>query len=407
MKLRITPGLPAHSAAPRRRRRPGAVALLALACAGALAQPTRAPAHGATSPQARPALPAALDLGGKLQLDHSRFDGVTTRDGGSARASFVRRAELSLGWRLAPDWRLSATVAREDDDLALDLAALRWRWRDDLALRVGRIDPDVGLDNANSSSWIAGIERSAIFDLAPGVADSGGGWGARADAHGPGWHASAGLYDKRDRQAVVARGVWMHGWTGGLLQLGGSAALSRGDTDDGRVRTRLGLRGVSEADAGRRSTLADDVRPPQGYDGERVTALEAAVQHGPWLLQAEWLGRRLEPVGGAPSRRVSGRSIQLAWSPDGQARRHDARAARFGRPGGDGRRQGRWELFVRLDALDGVDGQDAQVRTLGASWFLDRHWRVSFNVVGNRSTDANAAGERSGSGWVLRGQAVY
>ena len=62
---------------------------------------------------------------------------------------------------------------------------------------------------------------------------------------------------------------------------------------------------------------------------------------------------------------------------------------------------------MRLDTLDGVDGLEAQVQTLGASWFLDRHWRVSANVVSNRSADPNAVGERKGSGFVLRGQAVF
>jgi phosphate-selective porin OprO/OprP len=398
-------------------RRHGTALLLGLAAAAlhtsAQAQPTRAarPAAASTPPATPlrlPELPKALDIGGRLQLDSTRFGGVTTRDGRSASASYARRAELSVGWTIAEDWQLSATVGYEDDGLLLDSAALRWRWRENLSLRAGRIDPDVGLDNANSSSWTAAIERSAIFDLAPGVADSEEGFGLRADAHGPGWHASAGVYDKRSRSAVVGRAVWMHTWGGdGVLQLGGSAARTRGDTDNGRVRTRLGLRGVTEDPAGRRSDLAPSVALPRGYDGDTVTALELALQQGPWLLQAEWLGRRLDAVGGAPARRLSGHSVQLAWSPNGQARRHDERAARFGRPEGDNRRFGRWELFVRLDTLEGVDGLDAQVQTLGASWFLDRHWRVSANVVSNRSADPNAVGDRKGSGFVLRGQAVF
>jgi len=410
----------------QRLRQRSTALLLALAAAGlhgaTQAQPARAAKPAAGSPAASaparlptlptlpelPELPEALDINARLQLDTSRFGGVTTRDGSTASATYVRRAEFGLGWRLAPEWQLSATVGYEDEGWLLDSAALRWRPREGLSLRVGRIDPDVGLDNANSSSWTAAIERSAVFDLAPGVADSEEGFGLRADAHGQGWHASAGVYDKRNRKAVVGRAVWMHTWGGaGVLQLGGSLALASGDTDNGRVRTRLGLRGVTEEPIGRRSDLAPAVALPQGYDGDTVTALELAVQQGPWLLQAEWLGRRLDAVGGAPARRVSGHSLQLAWSPDGQARRHDERAARFGRPEGDGRRLGRWELFARLDTLEGVDGLDAQVQTLGASWFLDRHWRVSANVVSNRSADPNAVGERKGSGFVLRGQAVF
>lgn len=404
---RHPPHLTARWTAPAAAARSLALVLSLAAPSTAIAQPTKAPASGSSPAVRMPALPEALDIGGRLQEDHTRFGGVSTRTGATASATYARRAELSLGWRLDKDWQLSATLGYEDDGWIVDTAAVRWRWAEGLSLRAGRIDPDVGLDNANSSSWTAGIERSAIYDLAPGVADAEEGFGLRADAHADGWHASLGVYDKRSRQALVGRAVWMHRWGGGVLQLGGSAALASGDVDDGRIRTRLGLRGVSEDPAGRRSDLAPAVARPGGYDGDRVTALEAAVQHGPWLLQAEWLGRRLDALGGAPARSVSGHSVQLAWSPDGQARRHDERAARFGRPDGDSRRQGRWEVFVRLDALDGVDGLEAQVHTLGASWFLDRHWRVSANLVSNRSNDANAVGDRRGSGWVLRGQAVF
>ncbi|KPF49497.1 hypothetical protein D621_14865 [beta proteobacterium AAP51] len=349
-----------------------------------------------------------LDVGARAQLDHSAFSGVTTRQGGTASATYVRRADASARWRVNPQWRAAATLAYEDDKFVLDTAAVSWLPREGLELRLGRIDPDFGLDNANSSSWTAGIERSAIFDLSPGIADATEGFGARVDGHGKGWHASAGLYDKRDRQSLVARGVWMNTGAGeDVVQLGASIARSGGMDDDGRVRTRLGLRGVSEDTAGRRSDLAPAVRLPARYSGETALGVEAALQRGPWLLQAEALSLRLDGEAGAPSRSVSGQSVQLAWSPSGEARRHNASDARFGRPTGDKRDQGRWEVFYRYDKLSGTEGLKAQVHTLGASWFLGRTWRVSANVVSNRSEDPNSVGDRSGSGWVLRGQAVF
>lgn len=263
-----------------------------------------------------------------MQLDRSAFSGVTTHDGSRADASYVRRADASARLRVNPQWRAAATVAHEDDTLLLDTAAVSWLPRDGLELRVGRIDPGFGLDNANSSSWTAGIERSAIWDLTPGIADSTKGFGVRADGHGRAWHASAGLYDKRDRKSLVARGVWMQTKAGEqVLQLGASIARSGSMDDNGRVRTRLGLRGVSEDPAGRRSDLAPGVRPPGRYSGETVLGLEVAAQRGPWLLQAEALTRRLEGEAGAPSRSVSGQTVQVAWSPSGESRRYDARDA--------------------------------------------------------------------------------
>jgi len=349
-----------------------------------------------------------VDFAARAQLDTSAYSGVTTRRGDTARESYVRRADASAQWRVSPQWRAAATLAYEEDKWVLDTAAVGWLPREGLELRVGRIDPDFGLDNANSSSWTAGIERSAVWDLVPGIADATAGFGARADGHGRGWHASAGVYDKRDRQSLVARGVWMRTGAGEqVVQLGASIARSARMNDDGRVRTRLGLRGVSEDPAGRRSDIAPRVRLPGRYSGEAVLGLEVALQRGPWLLQAEALTRRFEGEWGAVSRDVSGQTVQLAWSPSGQARQHDASEARFGRPAGDKRRLGRWELFYRYDKLSGVTGLSAQVHTAGASWFLDRTWRLAANVVSNRSADPNAAGDRNGSGWVLRGQATF
>lgn len=350
----------------------------------------------------------SVDFAARAQLDYSTFSGVTTRSGSSATARYVRRAEVSAQWRVSPQWRAAATLAEDDGKVVVDTAAVTWLPREGLELRVGRIDPDFGLDNTNSSSWTAGIERSAIWDLAPGIADATGGWGARASGHGRGWHASAGLYDKRARSSLVARGVWVHTDAGEqVVQLGASIARSARMNDDGRVRTRLGLRGVSEDPSGRRSDIAPRVRLPGLYRGETVLGLEAALQRGAWLLQAEALARRFEGESGAASRHVSGQTVQLAWSPSGQARQHDASEARFGRPTGDKRKPGRWELFYRYDKLSGVNGLSAQVHTVGASWFLDRNWRLAANVVSNRSADPNTAGDRNGSGWVLRGQATF
>lgn len=353
-------------------------------------------------------LPGGLRLGARVQVDHGRFDGVHTRTGTGASATYLRRGEVSIGARLAREWRLSTVIAAEDEGVEIDTAALSWRPHDGLRLSVGRLDPDFGLDNTNSSSWTAGIERSALWDLAPGIADAQGGFGLRVDGHGARWHASAGLYDKSGPTAAVGRAVWkLVPSEGRVLQVGASLAQSRKLDTDGRLASRLGVRGVSEVDAGRRSDLAPALRRPARYDADSVVALELAAQRGPWLMQAEWLQRRLDGASGAPARSVSGTSLQLAWSPSGVARRYDEASARFGRPQGDARAAGRWELFYRVDTLDGVDALQAQVHTVGASWFLGERWRVSGNAVSARSDDPNAVGDDRGLGLVLRAQAVF
>lgn len=366
-------------------------------------------AAGDVLAQRRPAAgPWAWEAGGRVQLDHGRFSGVYTRSGATADALFLRRAELAGEVRWRGQWRAAAAVELDSAyEVSVPEAFVGWRPRGELELRAGRIDPDFGLEPSTSTSWTYGVERSAIWDLAPDVASANGGAGVRADAHGPQWHASAGVYDKRDHRAAAARAVWMpQRARGRVLQLGASLAHSTGRADDGRLRTRLAVRGVTEDEAGRRSTLAEAVDAPQRYVADRVAGVEFAWQDGPLMLQAELLSRRLAARDGAPDRQAQGATLLAAWSPTGAARRHDERRARFGRPAAGGG-SGHWELFVRADALAVRGGADAQVTTLGASYLAGRGWRASINVHRARSDDANASGDRTGEALTARLQAVF
>lgn len=372
-----------------------------------------------TRPQApSPSKPASSkdpswDWSARAQIDRGSFDGVYSRDGSSRSATYLRRGDLSGQLRWGRQWRAGATLQTDSDGkVKLDLASVAYIPYDGLRLAAGRIDPDFGHDNAMSSSWSHGIERSAIWDLTSEVHDANGGLGLRADAHGKGWHASGGLYDLRERRAFIGRGVWLPATQKGrVLQVGASVALSRGADDDGRIRSRLAMRGVSEDNLGRRSTLAEAVSPPQGYDGDRQFGVEAAWQHGPFLMLAEGLSRTLDARAGAPSRKASGLTATIAWSPTGQARRHDEEAARFGRPERAGTSWGAWEVFYRFDSLaakDGLDGtRKATVHTLGASWFADEHWRVMANLHRARSDDPNSIDQRDGTGLALRLQGTF
>ncbi|MCW5636168.1 MAG: hypothetical protein KIT17_22725 [Rubrivivax sp.] len=348
------------------------------------------------------------DWSARVQVDHGRFSGVYTRSGAAADATYLRRAELGGEVRWREQWRAAAAVELDSEyEHAVPEAFIGWRPRAELELRAGRIDPDFGLEPSTSTNWTYGIERSPIWDLASDVADANGGVGVRADAHGPRWAGSAGVYDKRDHRAATARAVWMsRPGRGHVLQLGASLAHALGRADDGRLRTRLAVRGVTEDEAGRRSTLAEAVDPPQRYTEDRTAGVEFAWQGGPVMLQAELLSRRLFGRGGAADRHARGTTLLVAWSPTGTARRHDERRARFGRPDAVGR-LGHVELFVRADSLAVRGGGDAQVTTLGVSWIAGRIWRGSINLHRARSDDANPAGDRSGGAVTARVQAVF
>jgi phosphate-selective porin OprO/OprP len=353
-------------------RKLGATLTLALLTAAAPAQTgARTPAP---TPAAQPpfGLPADLQwsFGGRVHLDHGQFDGVYSDMGSRHSATYLRRASATGAVRWHPQWRFSAALEYDaEDKLVLDLYALSWKPRRDVELRLGRVDPDFGMEQSGSGNWTYGVERSAIWDLAPGVADSGGGTGLRADGHGDGWQASLGVYDQRGNSAVVARAVVTPlDKNRNRLHLGASLFVAQGFSGDGRIRSRLGVRAVTENDAGRRSTLGRAAAAPGVYDGDTSFGVEAAWQVGRLMLQAEGLQRRLAGAGGQGDRLAQGAYVLAAWSITGEPRRYDDARGRFRSAKPADARWGAWEVFYRLDGLDVDDGRSATVHTAGIGW---------------------------------------
>lgn len=351
-------------------------------------------------------------LGARVHLDHSRFNGVYASDGAWHDATYLRRANLLAGLRWHPQWRASAALEMDADGrVTLDTAAVGWSPKEQLELRAGRIDPDFGLEQSGSGNWTFGIERSAIWDLAPDVADANGGAGLRLDTRGKafgGWHASAGLYDKRGYRSAVARATAVpFDGKRSRLHLGVSLAASQGWSGDGRIRTRLAVRGVTEDDLGRRSTLGEAAVQPDAYDSDTAVAIEAAWQHGPWMLQAEALQRHLGGAGGQAGRTAQGAYVLAAWSITGEQRRYDDKRGRFRGAKPVDERWGAWEVFYRIDSLDVNDGGSATVHTAGLGWTASDTWRALFNVHQAQSDDANALGQTTGRGVSARLQAVF
>jgi phosphate-selective porin OprO and OprP len=349
--------------------------------------------------------------GARLQIDAAHVDGVYTAAGDGDTVAYLRRAELGLDWRGPQGWRAALALESDGDGgLVVGEAVLAWRLRESgdqgLELRLGRFDPDFGLDPSTSSSWTVAMERSAIFDLAPDAASGDDSLGLRADHWGRHHTASLGAYVGEIRDQLVTRAVAFAPAGGALWQAGASLALGRGLDDNGRLRTRLGMRAATEADTGRRSTLAGALAAGDAYRSDISGGLEAAVQWGPWLLQAEWLQRRLDGAA-APVRSASGQTLLVAWALYGAPRRHEARRGRFGRPGSEAGRWGHLEAFARIDRLGVKGGRDAEVLTLGLAWTARDTWRAAINWVEGRSDDENDRGQTRGRGLALRVQAMF
>ncbi len=354
-----------------------------------------------------------VEFEGRLHLQHDRFDGAYADDGESHQVGYPRRARLGATLRLPQDLKLALDFDLERGGRStLHAATLDWAGLPLGTLRIGRFDPDFGLEQAVSSNWTTGIERSAIWDLGADVADIGKGHGLQFDAAGRRLYASLGAFEKRSAQGWVARAVYApHQRSGQVIHLGVSLAAERLADEDGRIRSRLGVRGVGEDEAGRRATLA--ARLPAGghYTRHRLAALELAAVHGPLSVQAEWLQRRLGGGEGAP-RTARGAYVQIAWTISGESRPYKLDGAKFGRIAAADPSLGAWEVFVRHDELaakgapgllaGGRSRAHARVSAVGLNWYARAWLRVSANLLHARDPD-----EQAGKAASLRVQLTF
>lgn len=347
------------------------------------------------------ALAQTWSVGARLQAAHEHFDGVHTNDGRARSATWWRRADVSLAVEHGA-WHaeLTADLELEGSPTArIDSATLHWRASAAQAWRWGRFDPDFGFARSGSSAVAPALEDSPLWDLAPEAGDGGDALGLQWRLDLPRWHATAGTFDRSGFASLDARAVRRGFDLGrGQAQLGLSLHHTVGWAGDGRLRSRLGVRGSGETASGRRVTLA----PAGAFDASTAWALEAAWLAGPLLLQAEVLNHRLGAVAG-PARHARGGELQAAWMWAGPARRMRGDGARI-----DGPRmasgQTAWESVLRWTAL-GVSGErSARVAMLGLNVWTGRRVRLSLGVQHTRIDDPVGPGLRDGTAWLARWQ---
>ncbi len=362
-----------------------------------------------------PELPT-IKFNARLIVQHDSFDGVYSEEGNRLAATYPRRARIGISGRLAEPLKYALDVDFDLDGVLLKTAELSWTGLGFGTLSAGRFDPDFGLEHATSSNWTIGVERSAMWDLAPDIADIEKGYGAQFDTVGAHVYASAGVFHWPNGNGATARFVYAPILAERrVLHLGVSLAGQRLDAYNGRIRTRLGVRGVSETDGGNRITLAPKL-DDGAFDHQRLVDLEFAAVHGALSLQAEALWRRL--TGNVPARTATGAYAQIAWTLTGEARRYDLDGAKFRRFEAADPRIGVWEVFYRHDWLrvrgepgmlgDGRDSGTARANVFGVNWYANKWLRLSLNVLRGRTGGiVNDVGNEAGTAYSLRLQMVY
>jgi len=178
------------------------------------------------------------------------------------------------------------------------------------------------------------------------------------------------------------------------LGLGYSHQFRNGDTVAARSYPESRLADVKLVDTGDFET-----------DGGDLLGTEAALVHGPFSLQGEFM---VKTVKGSGNPVLWGFYGQGSWFLTGENRRYETQRAVFTRikpkrtfpPWKDG--WGAWELALRISFIDLNDGdlQGGKERnvTAGLNWYLTEQYRVMFNYINARVTDrANPPAVEDGS----------
>ncbi|HLD65121.1 MAG TPA: OprO/OprP family phosphate-selective porin [Pseudomonas sp.] len=382
-------------------------------------------------------------VGGRLQADYSRFDGIYTDNGETADAAYFRRAFLEISGVAYTDWAYAISYdfshnAGSSDDGYFDEASLAYNGFAPVSIKVGRFDPEFGLEKATSSKWVTAQERNAGYDMIDWANGHQNGLGVQLSSTlGSSVYLSGGLFSKDSNDVdgdankqVNLRGVFapLHE-AGNVLHFGLNMA-TRDVSDsvvDSRFRSRLGMRGVETLggnDAGpngNRPVLGGGSNRPAGsYDQDNAMGLEAAWAMGPLSLQGEYLTRELEADSDA-FQDIEGDAFyaQVAYTLTGEARGY--KLGKFDSIKPTNKQTGAWELFYRYDSLSVEDDNivtasatrevgdsEAKVHNLGVNWYANDAVKIS-GVYVKAKTDkvTNLEGDDDGDGFVVRAQYVF
>lgn len=382
----------------------------------------------------------SFKVGGRLQADYSQFDGFYTVNGDSADAAYFRRAFIEIGGVAFTDWKYQFNYdlshnAGSSEDGYWDEASIQYGGFNPVNIKVGRFDPDFGLEKATSSKWVTALERNAAYDMIDWANGHQNGLGLQVNGTaGPSLYGSVGIHAKDqndvDGDSVKqfnARGVFapMHE-AGNVLHFGVNFAqrdLEDVGGLDTRIRSRLGMRGVSTAggnDAGtngNRLTIAGANNLPAGSYGEDTAwGLEAAWAMGPLSVQGEYIKRELEADSSAFQDIDSkGYYAQVAYTITGEAR--DYKLGRFDAIKPSNKQIGAWEVFYRYDYIEGdhdlvgitpTSTVEGKVHNLGVNWYANDNVRVSGAYVKAKVDNQEIAnGDDDGDGVVFRAQYVF
>jgi len=359
------------------------------------------------------------DLGAKLRLRSDVFEDIYANDGERESENYVRRAdfEVSGGYGQLANYELEIKVDREGK-AELKTAEVDINFPLDFSVALGRFDPDYGLELSGSSTWVTGVERSAIWDLAPYAGEGSGAQGIAIRHHQKHHFASIGYFDTDAGKVSDARFVYAPiQKKKKVVHLGYSYAEAIDALADGEIKTDLSVYGAKFSDNGNSTKLARDISAGF-FNKDSVQTFELAYMQGPFSVQGEYLQRELAADDTSENRSANGSYWQVAYTLTGEARDYSMSKAKFGRIKPTGK-YGAWEIFLRKDQLH-TSGEfgllskkrsegRAAIDVLGINWYSAENWKISANYLRAETGSAiggiaNDVGDIDGKAYSLQVQ---
>ncbi len=392
----------------------------------------------------------AFKLGGRLQADYGRFDGLYTRNGDTGDAAYFRRAYLELSGIAYTDWAYavaydfsenSGNSSGAANSGNFDEASISYTGFNPITIRVGRFDPDFGLEKATSSKWVTALERNAMNEVIDWANTHQDGLGVQVQALISNYaYVSTSLTSKDANddegdsvKQFNARGVFAPmAEAGNVLHFGVNFAQRKLDDVAGadvRYRSRLGMRGVdtnggnASGNLGNRAVLAGTNSATSFWDDDTAFGLEAAFASGPFSIQGEWMKRETDSAGAQSDLEADGFYVQAAYTLTGEARGY--KMGKFDAIKPANKQTGAWEIYYRYDSISAdndvsvlaaanqtflrdAEDTEAKVHNIGVNWYANEAVKIS-GMYTKAKTDhfTNRAGDDSGDGFVVRAQYVF
>ncbi len=327
-------------------------------------------------------------LDSRIQFDMAGYSGSDNRLSNGIEA---RRLRLALKGKFWDDWRAELDLDFADNEVDTKDA---WIAYDGLGrnneIKIGNFKQPFSLEEVTSSRMITFMERALPNAFAVGrrVGVSYTHWEDN-------WRVSGSVFAQElgdgdddeigsdESMGYAARANYLpYRGDKGLWLIGASYASYEPNAEDRDDENEIRFRARPETKVERTRFL--NTGQVDAVDNVNQYGFETAYQHGPFIVQGEYINTELERFTGNMDAEYDGWYTFASYMITGEQRPYNASDAEFSQftPSSA---SGAWEVAIRASSIDlndfeaGVTGGSADQYTLGVNYYPNRNLRLMFN----------------------------